>query len=483
MCVSSGLLAACYASTPGGDLHGGAASDGGVGADAMPDAHDAHETDDDARLTRRRFFAERRRVRCEYFVRCERRDSRQKICHPSTIDAWELHRAGGVLTGRLVFDPVAARACLDEMADAILTCESQMTGFWDGIADYTGISEACEAVFVGATPEGEVCNPDVGECAGGIPCVRIPDTMEWRCLRPQMSVLGGPCVTTIDCADGFERARCDDGICEPLGSAGDACDLRAWNCAPDLICADGVCVAREPRGEGEECVSFSSCEDPWVCVGGRCGEGVGEGASCDDGVECERALECALDGAAWTCRSNDGFDVGDACWVGEDRFGSTCRGPLHCSHITWIHGYRLGQGLCVHGASAGGACDATSPCARGNVCVEGICERAALPLEACAVDEVCPPQHRCADGTCRPLSGPGDPCTWSEGCIKGRCEMGVCCLVPDGAHCVEDPRGGDYDDCAGTCFGDGRCGSPPFECVGCDSCWPTLDECVPTCSP
>ncbi len=492
LCAGGTLLSGCWSSiTPGDASLDSGAVEPGLEA-RIPDAGppvDSEVAEDP--LTLEEFLAERRQLRCIHRVQCDIRDQRQEACHPDFRDdiALEFH-VEAVRTGTMTFDEVAARSCLDAVAGAIPSCDSQTLHYLDALflpdADRTGIEVPCNAVFRGAVGDGVGCRLD--ECEDGLVCMPTAGTSsaDRYCRGPARSEAGGPCATPFDCGARAEDAHdyaCDRGACRRLSSLGEPCDeLDAHSCAGGLTCLTDVCVER--LEEGESCHHEWNCLTPLRCVDSLCGIGRAEGEPCDHNSECSPGSECRGEPGPKTCQTNDGNEVGDLCYATDRLLGSTCRDDLRCSLDSWDTSTLIviGSGVCEAGLATGGACDADISCARGTVCAAGRCTRAVVPGGACELHDECPLFHHCDGGLCRPLPRPGEACREDSGCIKGRCQGGMCCLLPDGAACATDFVGRGLGECNSYCMDRGYCHAPSVSCDGCGGCWPDYDTCVPTCA-
>jgi len=174
------------------------------------------------------------------------------------------------------------------------------------------------------------------------------------------------------------------------------------------------------------------------------------------------------DGDSWTYCGTDGYYVcdGDDCeWA-----GSSCPDP----------GSGSGGGM-----GGGFECTDSADCAAGCYCANGTCEEAGF----CTQDSDCGRGYVCNEerSSCEPG---GATCTNDASCPSGNiCLEGQCtstCVCSTDAEAAS--QGYDYcdesrvtcmsgDDPAGTCAGEGTCGTRPtcaagdVPLIGADGCW------------
>ncbi len=268
--------------------------------------------------------------------------------------------------GVVVFDPSAARACVEQWRT---TC---------------GGRNCLRDVFRGTLGVGTDCHANL-ECRPGTHCA-LSDQCPGTCAA--MLADGAETNDTAACGSGFAAGLADGGVrCASRGERGASC-LPASDEVSAVPCADGL-----------------------ACVSGRCGTTLREGAACTAG-QCDLGLVCSMSG---TCRrwAQQGEDCSDA-WCaqglrcdatqrvcvapaglgGACSFHSDCRAPLACR-----------AGACATLGAEGAACSTFWDCEATLVCLRGACAKP-VPL-----DGSCPEPTVCAQGLV---------------CNDGRCVLGAC---------------------------------------------------------
>jgi hypothetical protein len=187
-------------------------------------------------------------------------------------------------------------ACADSLRCVGGTCAtpSRRGGRCDDADDCADVDARCLALspdaatvcHVGVVPLGASCELDAlcgpeGRCRGeaggrsicvprlpvGTSCAQPNDChddlcVDDRCVAP--AAAGGQCIDDRGCQSGL---ACAEGLCVPLGGAGQAC-AGSNLCAPSLVCgAEGTCVPR--ASVGAACVPLG-CEDGLTCFDGVC---------------------------------------------------------------------------------------------------------------------------------------------------------------------------------------------------------------------
>jgi hypothetical protein len=191
-------------------------------------------------------------------------------------------QAGGskprdVAAGFVVYDPQAARRCIDELA--VLPCATLFNH-----ANLRTTAPSCNVVTPGARKLGEYCQGLDMYCESG------------NCVMPD-DVCGPPLACPTSCGAGF---YCDEAAgCMALEPAGSPC-ATGVECV-SMRCEANVCAAGGPDG--------ASCLSDGECASGACSRIPGGSATCGpplpDGATCYTDSGCA----SGTCvvRSNNGI--------------------------------------------------------------------------------------------------------------------------------------------------------------------------------
>jgi hypothetical protein len=282
-------------------------------------------------------------------------------CVDATRDGGCDYEAPRVVAGRMAFDGEAARDCILER-QASTSCQPG-----------DGPVEACEAVFTGRVPDGDVCS-STSDCRDGSYCAGLDVQCTGRCA-PRKPL--GATATGDECADGLYAYG---GTCRrPVA--------RGKSCAP----TDGGIIQR-PCERGFGCDWTGICL-PWRGAGERCGRGV---ALCADS-------DC-IDGRCQRYRRR-----GEAC----DGFGGIsgrlgrCAAGLYCEG-----GVRDEGGFCAIPRALGEACPGYVECAEGLQCSPlGTCAPLPAAGEPCAYGNQCGPGLACNDDLrCEELPPPANDC-------------------------------------------------------------------------
>ncbi len=276
------------------------------------------------------------------------------------------------------------------------------------------------------------CAEGAGQCVAGS-CEALP-TIGQECSGP-------------DCADG----TCVDGRCVAFelpaqGARGAACESD-WGCEAGLACTKYF----EPGGECQPLpTAGAACDGEGRCaIGNRCVAGTCEAAptTCASAEDCGDGAECEGETAS-VCRPY--VALGEACSSDEQ-----CGPSAACADT------------CVALPHAGDPCPA-SRCAEGAYCAAGSCQPLPGSGEACAVvfDRPGGGAHLCASGLvcraddrCGALPDEGEPCA-----MGGLCADGLAC-GPTG--CIVDPGGVEGASCtsSGDCKRTLYCAEESRECT------------------
>jgi hypothetical protein len=201
---------------------------------------------------------------------------------------------------------------------------------------------SCDDIFSRKLPS--ACDPEPGDLADGTACGR-----DSQCMSSQCKKTGDVC-----------------GICSPLSAAGGACTEND-DCESGLACA-AQCVA--PGELGADCSPTSPCKTSLACSGGKCGEPVGAGESCDqmpqicDGLQ---GLGCNTMGV---CQKLQLAGPGEACGLQGTDF-VLCKAGGFCKTAVGTN-----AGTCLAPAADGAACDEMMGphCLSGAICSGGLCK-------------------------------------------------------------------------------------------------------------
>lgn len=320
---------------------------------------------------------------CDFFERCghgpeEGEGLDPDYCRPELTKILEdgnfAEARMQIESGRVRFDSVRARECLDGLGD---TC------------DQRDLEDCYELPFEGTVPSGGDCD-DSDQCAGEAAC--LPE------------------------------ASCP-GTCTELVGAGQPCDSDLMLCAGGLSCS-GARICEEPEepevapplGPGDPCFD-EGCVAGSYCVDGTCQSyaslfAADEGATCDPGkgsTYCRAGLSCAVfavePAQMWTC-------VGPSSLGGACRFGlpDPCPPDDYCSDTSPQTGDF--EGTCAPLPRDGQPCALGGQellCASGHICIEAG-----------------------KSGTCRARQRIGDPCTVEDECYSLFCDAGRCAVQTHG---------------------------------------------------
>jgi hypothetical protein len=337
---------------------------------------------------------------CDRAARC---DVVASYLHPSCEDSVR-RRFGDDVTAaiaadRLVYDEVAAGACLAGLAET--ECRTDQPG------DATLM--ACLQALSGKVAKGEPCF-GAFECAAGV----CP------------SVTGDTCPT----------------VCPEVATAGEACSFLS---GPDcdtrrgLRCSGGTCVL--PTIQGSACVDNNGCQSGLVCVENACGPLRGEGAGCSQDASCAKGLFCAGGDEGGICEAR--LPLGGACGKDAADTGASLR-HVQCEDGLVCKGF----GLATAGTTSAGACetpaDLDGACAIepegmqlfGTGCRDGLVCKAGQCAKPPAVGEACGPHFACglSEAYCDPKTtlctarkASGEPCSIAPECAGGYCgSQGTC---------------------------------------------------------
>ena len=260
---------------------------------------------------------------CEYAVRCGE-DPDVATCEASLL-LWSDHVVAGVNEGKIVYNGVAAAACMEEIRSLSCKLSEQPTSYLLACAKaFRGTLTGDATCDVGEECESAICMPTsskTGTCGGTCAPNRVP--------------VGGDCSgAAAICAD---SAACIQSKCAPAVPLGQPCDRLGnvtGSCLYPLICASSSGIAG------------------WICT-----NRAAEGEACNGPATCDSEMDYC-DPVSNTC-------------VAKIAVGSPCPSDLGCVDYAACVG-----NTCVARRIAGEACDASDPrlpCLGSLVCTNGTC--------------------------------------------------------------------------------------------------------------
>jgi hypothetical protein len=368
-----------------------------------------------------------------------------------------------------------------------------------------------------------------GFCTDGVCCSARCNGLCESCLQVHTGVTQGVCAPIPNDSD--PQGECDpagSGVCALQGVCNGqrSCkNVQGTSCAlstcvngtytpPSFCNAAGTCSVPASSTCGQyacldatqcrtSCTDDAHCAAGTQCIGGTCGPGKGNGASCSQNDECSSkyctdGLCCssACNDACFSCKGAETGDTNGACLpvkAGTDPGNECAASGTDCGS----DGFCDGKGACSGNATAGLSCGASTcaglgvqsllcdgkgacatvtspPCPGGYVCQSGQC------LTSCVDDSHCSLSSYCAAGSCKPKQANGAPCSQSDQCSSDSCTEGVCCDSACTSPCQScvglntqsgvngkcdsvkdgtDPKNACDKDPADLCGADGLCGN------------------------
>jgi hypothetical protein len=347
-------------------------------------------------------------------------------------------------------------------------------------------------------------NPGLFACVGGAPvfCAGLDEThcescgcpTDRRCAPGQGCVLksevGEACLRDDDCRT--QNCSTFAGVCRvPVGTA----------CRPDDC---DVCITSDPAKMPGVSYSYCSreCRSGGQCNGGLClsfaNTSLGEewsGAcygSCNGFVDSACPNKCDFTQDSLSGRISY-YCACQGCQASSPPRGegAPCRASVQCARGSCLTARACDGNRCETFGYCAAACDASNPCAAGQLCVElpcapgstsscgrrcllacdgkcragacralpdlgggaaMVCDLRRADGQGCADNSDCV-SGRCIVSICRPASGVpnGGGCTRHEECVSGNCQSGLC----RGKAILGDPCTGGYDCSVGTCCSSG----------------------------
>ncbi len=170
-------------------------------------------------------------------------------------------RIDAVTLGRATYDDTQLEACAKSYEAPSIGCSAEFI-------PYLRSSIACAHLFNGTKEPGADCTNSI-ECRAPDGAVAYCDQTAKRCRASFVAPEGAACNFS-----GSKLHYCDDGL---------YCDLTGSSAA-----------CKKELAAGADCLdaNYIACGYSSTCVGGKCGPGLAEGATCVEGREC----------SSWTCR-------------------------------------------------------------------------------------------------------------------------------------------------------------------------------------
>jgi hypothetical protein len=285
---------------------------------------------------------------CAYFVRCGVFED-APTCKSLFFAGRPLYDlADEVRLGKVHYDPVKARACIDSIGQR--SCER-----WKAISNRP-LDPACYEAITGTVPAG-------GECQTNEMCIsqfcNQPAACPMACCAGtcSSSPAPGPRQVTESCTSGYcVNSYCAAGVCVPYKQMGAMCQQDA-ECADGLSCRIGasgdptmktceqMIPVNGPCGSTSDCAELSN-----VCHTGACQVGGLSTRPCADASECQLLHVCN----ATKCDLPPGPN--ESCG-----FVLYCQ-DSYCNTTT---------NVCTPRLADGGTCD---PQMRGTECMSGVCD-------------------------------------------------------------------------------------------------------------
>lgn len=374
---------------------------------------------------------------------------------------------GGVSIGALLFDGVAANACIAAFDQLGTSCEKPSE---------RNRPDACRSLFVDTAAVGGACSSYSAGllCAGG-QGVCDPQMGTCKSLPKQ----GESCQPANRCAAGLV---CEGGACVPRSGAGGKC-LSDNGCQAGLTCGpNNTCTAG--LAAGSKCNVTDQCAAGLACPGGVCATAAADGQVCVSDV-CASGHYCVPGPPQQVCRpkvgANEPCNMPDSCQAGlycDFSVGSLCE-PIPT----------VGEACPSFQCAPGLSCDAASVCATppgdGQPCLKGATPDCAAGLNCDAATMTCKPAggagSPCPTGNC----GSGTVCNWSG--VDPVCQSpgpaGTTCYGMDslclpGLYCD-----GYTNQCAAQSPVGGKCGGPNMCAPGNYCKYANLQATQGTCAP
>jgi hypothetical protein len=310
-------------------------------------------------ITREQYLAQLPAALCAHSVRCgnigrsEEASCRSRRPNADPFAPYPGYAYDDAMTaGRVAFDGVAARKCLDYYR--ALRCHE------DG--DNTDDFRACRRIYRPRVADGGTCQAN-NECRSGT-----------------CNTSGPGCPGTCAPSQGCNRLNCDEDSfcnnrntqCTPRRGPGTPCDSPTDHeaCQAGLVCIGGVCDV--PQQTGGRCATGSG----WCAAGldcdsatGTCRPRLAAESPCQGSDECQDGLVCAIETfpSAGFCKPV--LDFPSACDPNLSTAPGICPFHAYCDPNTR---------RCVERVQPGASC-ASEPCA--NVNYYYYCEEATLTCQ------------------------------------------------------------------------------------------------------
>jgi hypothetical protein len=274
------------------------------------------------------------------------------------IFAVEPTKFAAIDAGKILYDGVAARECIDSYATA--SC--------DRTQQSARVSpDACDHVVEGTLDAGVSCVLD-DECVSkkcDIP-VCVVECCSGFCASgsaPTRAPVGGSCLSAA-CAAG---SYCDltSETCAPLVAKSGSCQ-QDYQCAYGLACFNGSCAP--PPTLGQACTGLRSCRDIGTVCNQTSMQCIADGlpaAACASSADCSPFYRCDATG-----HCAEGSGLGGSCTTSSDCFLDQTFCAIPTGQTT---------GSCASSQADGGTCTADRDCAAGH-CDETTSLCAAAPI-------------------------------------------------------------------------------------------------------
>jgi hypothetical protein len=277
-------------------------------------------------------------------------------------------------------------------------------------------------------------------------CAKLGLGEQPACVRPGSKAVGEPCLYPSQCSSLSCDRQAGDGDCGACQAVvGPDASCTSSSACPGVTTCNldtGKCqpYVHSLLAEGEACVEGSTCQPGLYCnAAQQCahypalGEPCGRGLFCDAaakqfcaadvtcrarptaGMPCakewDQVLVCELDTSICDPDASGGPTCASAAVAGQP-----CRPGHQCAAQHVCIGADAEVGVCRLLQDKGGACATVLECKRGLTCDQGICKNTALPELPCNDGStLCHQDSKCDGQVCVPLASRG---TFAAACPK-----------------------------------------------------------------